>query len=162
MKDKLLQLRGQALQYWQARNPRERLILACGGAVLLIALYVACLQAVQTRIATLDRRLPELLLNSYEIAAGGRAAAPAAPVRSSEDLRSELFRLLADQGVKAELRGLAADRVEARLAPAGGEVLLRQLNALRLASGSRVASLQLRSGDAPGTAELTAILERRP
>jgi type II secretory pathway component PulM len=159
MNARLIQTREQMLRYWQARNPREQVILTCGGAVLLLAIYIGSLQAINTRIEALRKRLPELTLNSYEIAAGTRENRPPVP-RAREDLRSELFRLLAEQDIKAELRGLAPDRVEMRLPPGNGETALRQLNALRLASGSRVASLQLRATDA-ANAEFTAILERR-
>lgn len=159
MKDKLNQARDRALQYWQARNRREQLILTGFGVFVLLAIYIGSLQSINARIDSLRKRLPELMLNSYEIATGTRSAAPVAQ-RSSEDLRSELFRLLAEQGIKAELRGLAPDRVEMRLPPVAGELALTQLNALRLASGSRVANLQIRTQDA-ATAEFTAILERR-
>ncbi len=159
MNAQLIQAREQALRYWQARNRREQLILIGGGVVLLLAIYIGSLQAINARIDALRKRLPELTLNSYEIAAGTRERRPPPP-RAREDLRSELFRLLAEQDIKAELRGLAPDRVEMRLPPANGEVALRQLNALRLASGARVASLQLRAADATN-AEFTAILERR-
>jgi len=158
MKEKLILAREQALQYWLARNRREQLILIIGGAILLLAIYLGSLQAVNGRIEALRKRLPELTLNSYEIAAGTRGTAPPA-ARSSEDLRSDLFRLLAEQNIKAELRGLAPDRVEIRLPQGDGQTALTQLNALRLAAGSRVASLQVRSPDASST-EITAILER--
>lgn len=159
MNARLIQLREQALQYWQARNRREQMILAGGGIVLQLALYLASLQAVNARIDSLRKRLPELTLNSYEIAAGTREHRPP-PARAREDLRSELYRLLAEQDIKAELRGLAPDRVEMRLPPENGETALRQLNALRLASGARISSLQLRATDAT-RAEFTVILERR-
>lgn len=160
MKDKLIQIQSLARQYWQARNRREQLILAGGGLVLLLSIYAFCLQSLHGRIETLRKRLPELTLNSYEMAAGTRNQ-PAAPTRRDEDLRSELFRRLADQGVSAELRGLSADRVEMTLAARPAAELLNSLNTLRLAAGARVASLQLRAQDEAGLAAATVIMERR-
>lgn len=159
MKEALIRAREQALQYWQARNPRERLLLAGGGALLLVAIYIASLQAVNARIDLLAKRLPGLMLASYEIAAGTRGAPP--PRRSEEDLRSELFRLLAEKDIKAELRALAPDRVEMRIASGNGATIIEQINTLRLAASARVASLNLRSEEAGGDAEVTVILERR-
>lgn len=159
MKDKLILARDTAQLYWQKSSRREQLTLIAGGIILLLAIYISSLQTVNGRIEALRKRLPELMLNSYEIAAGTRGAMPP-PTRSSEDLRSELYRLLAEQNIKAELRGLAPDRVEIRLPQGDGQTALTQLNALRLASGSRVASLQVRNADASST-EFTAILERR-
>lgn len=159
MKEQLIRAREQVLQYWQARNPRERLILACGGAVLLLAIYIASLQTIHSRIELLEKRLPGLMLASYEIAAGTRGAPPP-PRRGNEDLRSELFRLLAEKDIKAELRALAPDRVEMRFAAADGTTIINQLNILRLATNARVASLNVRSNDS-GSPEFTATLERR-
>lgn len=160
MKDKLILLRTSALQYWQARNRREQLILMAGGSVLLVAIYATSLLAVQERIAALQRRLPELALNSYEIAAGKQGPAMPPPKRG-EDLRSELFRILADQGVQAELRGLSADRVEMTMNARAGQNIINSLNAIRLTAGARVTSLQIRTVGAEEQAEASVILERR-
>lgn len=160
MKEQLNKARTQAIQYWQARNRREQQTLIIGAIVLLIALYIFSLQGIQARIQTLQKRLPELTLNSYEIAAGGRNA-PSSPVKHDEDLRSALFRILAEQGVQAELRGLSAERVEMHMAPRPGQSLINSLNTIRLAASARISSVQIRSTEEAGMAEATVILERR-
>lgn len=160
MKDQLILWRNAAERYWRARNRREQLVLIIGGIVLLIALYLLSLFSVQGRIESLRRRLPELALNSFEIAAG-KNTAPVAPTKRGEDLRSEVFRILAEQGVQAELRGLSPERVEMSMSARAGQSLINSLNAIRLTAGARVTSLQIRTLESGEQAEATVILERR-
>lgn len=160
MKEQLILARNTALQYWQARNRREQIILMAGGVALLLGLYAFSLQAVLGQIERLHKRLPELTLNSYEIAAGSRNAL-SAPVKRGEDLRSELFRILADQGVQAELRGLSAERVEMHMAARPAPSLISSLNSIRLSAGAQVVNLQIRALEEADQAEATVIMERR-
>ncbi len=160
MKEQLILWHKAALQYWAARNKREQQILIAGGIVLLIALYLLSLFSVQGKIEALRRRLPELAMYCFEFAAG-RFNGPVAPVKRGEDLRSEVFRILAEQGVKAELRGLSPERVEMNMSARAGQNLVNSLNAIRLSAGARVSSLQIRTLESGEQAEATVILERR-
>jgi len=158
MNARLTALQTRLTAFWAARNGRERIILGLGAAVIVTAAYVLASDVLQRRIAGLQRKLPDLLLASYEIAGGARGATPAT---RSGDLRSELFKLLADRGLKAELRALSPDQVEMRLPDQDAKSLIANLNAIRLASASRVLSLQLRATGTAGEAGATAVLERR-
>lgn len=160
MKARLLLLQAQTERFWAARNARERIILISGGTALLIVIYVMSLIGLQHRIAALQHKLPELLLNSYEIAAGARTEAPR--TTHAGDLRSDLFKILADRGLKAELRALSSNQVEVRLPDQDAKVLFNTLNTLRQAAGARVQSLQIRADQSASATGATAVLERAP
>lgn len=144
---------------WNARAPREQLALMAVGAVLLLAIYVQLVSALSSQRDAIARRLPGLLLASYEMAAG-RPEAGRAPTAVREDLRSELYKVLADRGLQAELRSLGSAQVEVRMPEQESRALLRALNQIRLAANVRVASVQLRASDTAGQLSATAILER--
>ena len=160
MNPRIQALLQQGSQWWQARAPRERLALAAALTTLVCASYYLGVSSLQQKIVRLERQLPELMQQSFEISASARPQAQA-PVARGADLRSELFRILAEREVLAELRALSATRVEMRLPPQPGSNLLASLQAIRLASGARVESLQLRNGE-DKLSEATVILERQP
>ena len=160
MKAKLLLAQSEFEKFWAARNPRERLILSIGAAALIVLAYWLAISSLQSRIVSLQRKLPELMLNSYEIAGGGDAVTPRAA--RAADLRSDLYKILADRGLKAELRALSTDQVEMRLPDQDAKTLIGSLNALRLSAGARVLSIQIRAAEAGGEAGSTVVLERMP
>ena len=160
MNPRIQALLQQGGQWWQARVLRERLALAAALATLVCASYYLSVSSLQQKIVRLERQLPELMQQSFEISASARPQAQA-PVARGADLRSDLFRILAEREVLAELRALSATRVEMRLPPQPGSTLLTSLQAIRLASGARVESLQLRNGE-DKLSEATVILERQP
>lgn len=159
MKARLLAAQVQFEKFWAARNPRERWILMLGAGLLIVLVYVLLISSLQQRIAGLQRKLPELLLNSYEIAGGSKATAPRAA--RSGDLRSDVFKILADRGLQAELRPLSTNQVEMRMQDQDAKTMFNSLNAIRLAAGARVLSIQIRAAK-DGQAGTTVILERAP
>ncbi|KAF7598699.1 MAG: hypothetical protein CGU28_09365 [Candidatus Dactylopiibacterium carminicum] len=161
MKSRMLSLQSQAVVWWQARQPRERLALSVATGILVCVCWYLLASGLQQNINRMQRQLPELMHNSFEIAAGTRAAPPAPPVTTGADLRSDIFRLLAEREQPAELRALSVGSVEMRLPAAPGARQLETLHALRLGSGARVKSIQIQNGD-DGLSEVTATLERQP
>jgi len=159
MKARLLAAQVQFEKFWAARNARERLILVVGAALLVVLIYVLLISSLQQRITGLQRKLPELLLNSYEIAGGGKATAPR--TARSGDLRSDVFKILADRGLQAELRALSTNQIEMRMQDQDAKTMFNSLNAIRLAASARVLSIQIRATK-DGQAGTTAILERAP
>lgn len=146
--------------FWAERNARERIILVTGVVVAVIAAYLMTLSAINKNIAGLQRRLPDLMLNSYEIASGSRATGPQRSKRTG-DLRSDLFKILADRKLQADLRVISPTQVEMRMPDQDAKALLDHLNAIRLAADCHVTSLQLRAAD-KGATGATAMLERAP
>ena len=156
----------QKLQtWWQGRSARERRILAAwAAAVTVLALWFGAFAPLFQRIATLERRVPELetQLNRMRAqpAAGKRAAAAAAP-QAGEDLRSALYGQLAERKISAELRALSPTRVEMRLPEMPTQVALELLDALRQQTGARVAVFGARNDAASGkAARIVVELER--
>lgn len=155
----LLILETRLRTFWAARNTRERLILAVGGAIAIVAFYLMAVGSINKRIQVLQRRLPQLTLDSYEIATGSKSMPQHA--KRAGDLRSDLFKILAEHKMQADLRVVSSTQVEMRLPDQDARTLINALNTLRLAADARVVSLQLRAVD-QNTAGATAMLERAP
>lgn len=145
--------------FWAARNTRERLILAAGGIIAIVAFYLMAVGSINKRIQVLQRRLPQLTLDSYEIATGSKALPQRA--RRAGDLRSDLFKILAEHKLQADLRVVSTSQVEMRLPDQDARTLINTLNTIRLAADAHIVSLQLRAVD-PQNAGATAMLERAP
>jgi hypothetical protein len=145
--------------FWAARNTRERLILVVGIVVAIIAMYITAISAVNKKIAGLQHRLPELLLNNYEIASGSKALPQRA--KRAGDLRSDLFKILAERKLQADLRAISPTQVEMRMPDQDAKTLLDNLNTIRLSADAHVTSLQLRVAE-KGSTGATATLERTP
>lgn len=155
----LLLLESRLQAFWAARNARERLILTLGISIAVIAFYLMAVDAVNKKIVGLQHRLPELMLNNYEIASGSKTAPKTA--KRAGDLRSDLFKILAERKLQADLRAISPTQVEMRMPDQDAKTLLENLNAIRLAADARVSSLQLRAAD-KGNTGATAMLERAP
>ena len=155
----LLILETRLRVFWAARNARERMILIVGIVVAIVAAYIMAISAVNNKIAGLQRRLPELLLNNYEIASGSKALPQRA--KRAGDLRSDLFKILAERKLQADLRAISPTQVEMRMPDQDAKTLLDNLNAIRLSADAHVTSLQLRATE-KGSTGATATLERTP
>jgi type II secretory pathway component PulM len=159
MNAQLISLQTQLATYWAARNAQERLAITVVAGLLALIVYGSIAYSLHQGINSLQRRLPELQLESYEIAAGGKGAAPRAP--HGGDLRSDLFKVLADRDLHADLRALSPSQVEVRLPDQDAKSVFGDLNTIRQASDAHVISLQIRTAD-KGNTGIVATLERAP
>jgi len=154
------------LLWWQGRSVRERKILmAWSVAVTVLLLWFGLIAPLWQRIATLERRVPELETQLNKMRARPVAIQRTAPSGDAAggDLRSTLFGALAERKISAELRALSAARVEMRLPELPVKDALDLLDALRQASGARVAVLNVKAEAAPGSpVRLVVELERTP
>lgn len=157
--NQLLMLENRLQAFWKERNARERLILVVGISIAVVAFYLMAVDAVNKKIAGLQRSLPTLMLNNYEIASGGKAVPQRA--KRAGDLRSDLFKILAERKLQADLRAISPTQVEMRMPDQDAKALLDNLNAIRLAADAHVTNLQLRAAD-KGNTGATAMLERAP
>ncbi len=159
-------MQARILQWWQARSNRERTILLAWGAVVaLLLMWFGVVAPLNQRIATLEKRIPELetQLNRMRAQPTGSpsAARPAGTVDG--DLRSTLYGWLAERKLSAELRTLSSSRVEMRLPELPAKEALDVLDALRQEYGTRIAVVNLRGNAEPGSAvRIVAELERTP
>ncbi len=157
------------LVWWHARSDRERkILLAWSVSAALLLLWFGLLSPLFQRIATLEKRVPQLeaQLNRMHLRPvdAPRAANTARP--AGEDLRSTLYGLLAERKLSAELRALSNSRVEMRLPELPVKEALEVLDSLRQEAGARVAVFNVRtevaSGSASGMSRIVVELERAP
>lgn len=146
-------LKDKALLWWQARSPRERAILLAWAIVAtVLLLWFAVLSPLTRRIDQLEQRVPELESRLYAMRAQPPSASRAASATSAADLRSTLYRLLADKKISGELRALSSSRVELRLPELPMNDALELLEFLRQQSGARVVVFNAKSEAAPAAA----------
>ena len=134
--------------WWNARTPRERLILlAWGGVMLVLFAWFGVWSPLSRRIQQLETQMPQLESKFNDLRYRSSSRPPPRPRagKTSPDLRSELFRLLADKKITAELRAISSTRVEMRLPELSLPEALEHLTALRQESGARISAFTLRN-----------------
>ena len=145
-------MKDRAVLWWHARSPRERIILVVWAiAATLLLLWFAVLSPLARRIDQLEQRVPELESKLYSMRAQPLNSSRPASAASAADLRSTLYRLLADRKISGELRALSASRVELRLPELPMKDALELLEFLRQESGARVVALNAKTDPAPAT-----------
>jgi len=145
-------IKAKAMLWWSARSTRERTILIVWATVAaLLLVWFSVLSPLFRRIDQLEKRVPELESKLYAMRAQPLVGAHAhnATSNSAADLRSTLFRLLADKKVSGELRALSASRVELRLPELPMKDALELLEFLRQESGARIVVLNAKTDRAP-------------
>ena len=151
-------LKDKALLWWSARSPRERTILMLWAIVAtLLLVWFGVLSPLSRRIAQLEQRVPELEAKLYSMRAQPLVAPRAPSAASAADLRSTLYRLLADKKISGELRALSSSRVELRLPELPMKDALELLESLRQQSGARVVVFNARSEAAPAAASRVVV-----
>jgi len=110
-----MKIRQRVVQFWSARAPRERQLLALGAGFLALTVgWLICVQPASTGIARLERLLPQTRaqaaqLEALVVEARALRAHPAAAVSGSGDLRAAIDKSLAGTGMAAERRETAAN-----------------------------------------------------
>ena len=151
-------LQNKALLWWQARSPRERVILRAWAIVAcVLLLWFAVLSPLGRRIDQLEQRVPELEAKLYSMRSQPLAAPRAPGATSAADLRSTLYRLLAERKISGELRALSTSRVELRLPELPMKDAIELLEFLRQQSGARVVVFNARSEVAPAAASRVVV-----
>lgn len=119
LKTQMAGTRQQAAQFWAARNPRERRILAIGAAAVLAALvYLLLIAPAQSGLARYRRSLPELRQQVAQLQGMAQEAvslpqgevAPPPPI-SRETVEASLAR----RGLKAQSVTIAGDTARLQL-----------------------------------------------
>jgi type II secretory pathway component PulM len=157
-------IRAKTAAWWQGRSSRERtILLAWGGVATILLLWFAVISPLRQRINQLEQRVPELESKLYLMRAHplNEVRVQSVDNKSAADLRSTLFRLLADKKISAELRALSASRVEMRLPELPMKEALDLLESLRQESGARIVVLNAKTDAASSaTSRLVVELER--
>ncbi len=150
--------------WWRTRTQRERLILLVWGSVmLLLFLWLAVLSPLNQRVQQLEKRIPQLesKFNELRYRSAERAATRPKAGKASQDLRSDLFRLLADKKISAELRAISNTRVEIRLPELSLAEAIDVLQMLRQESGARISVFNLRNEKTGSAVNIIAEFESR-
>jgi type II secretory pathway component PulM len=145
------QMRENVAVWWQARSSREqKIVLAWGLTATALLLWFAVIAPLGNRIDQLEKRVPELESKLHSMRAqplnGTRTQGQSS--KNAADLRSTLFRLLADKKINAELRAISSSRVEMRLPELPMKDALDLLEFLRQESGSRIVVLNAKTDTA--------------
>jgi type II secretory pathway component PulM len=155
------ELRAKAAAWWQARSRREQIIvLAWSVAAAALLVWFAVLSPLFKRIDQLEKRVPELesKLQAMRAQPLNETRAQGKSRSSAADLRSTLFRALAERKISGELRALSASRVELRLPELPMREALELLEFLRQESGARVVVFTART-DASAAAASRVVVE---
>ncbi len=157
------------LVWWNARSDRERkILLAWSVSAALLLLWFGLLSPLFQRMATLEKRVPQLeaQLNRMRLRPAETPRAASAGGAAGADLRSTLYGLLAERKLSAELRALSTSRVEMRLPELPVKEALEVIDSLRQEAGARVVVFNVRtesaSGSASGASRIVVELERAP
>ena len=156
--------RQQAGRFWQSRAPRERQLIAGGGAA--VALLVVWLIAVQPALRTLsetpaeldrlDAQLQQMQLAAFESAAL-RSASPVPPAQANEALRAATERL----GGKGKI-ALQGDRAVLTFSGVPFEALRNWLGEARSAARARPVEAQLLKGASGYSGSISITLAGTP
>ncbi len=160
---------GEVRPWWREREPRERMLLAvCGAVVLLAAYFLAVVEPLHARAARLGKSLAaELELQQWLEQQRPRVAA-GAPATARERLPDGAS-LLAAINTSAAASGIAAQLTRVTPTTARGASLyfgavpyaefMRWLVALDARYGTRVERISMQQGEAPGTVDVELAVE---
>lgn len=150
-------------QFWTLRSPSERKFLLAWSALLIGALaYFLLLSPLFQRIGLLQKSIPVLETQLFAMRAqpnvgGGKNISS---VSATEDLRSSLFRLLANQQINADLRSISAKRIELRLPEMPAAEALERLDKLRQEAAARIVALSIKASATTNLVQIILEMER--
>lgn len=150
-------------EFWQLRNPRERIYLTvCAGFVAIALLWAGVWQPLSEANAKLRKQVPQMQLQLAELQRqlAQVKATPASPGRSG-DFRSAIQASLDAQNTSADIQVLSAEKIQIKIARIRFAEALPLLAALRSETGSRITSLQISGQEHNGLVQLSAQAERQ-
>ncbi len=153
------------IQFWRARAPRERLVLA-GAALLVPALGFAYgWLPMQREVAQLRQTLPQLRAQARQLQQEAQEVArlKARPAAKPEagSLASAVEQRTLAMGLRGRIESIApqdAGRVRVVLPQVAFDAWLGWLGELQARHGVRVDSARIEAGDVAGTVRVDAVL----
>jgi len=155
--------------WWLAREPRERVLLAvCGAVVLIAAYFLAVLEPLHARSTRLAKALAaEVELHQWLVQQ--RPRVEAGVPRAAQERLPDGGSLLAAINASAATSGIADQLTRVTPTTARGASLdfasvryaefMRWLLALDARHGARVERISLREAEAPGTVDVSLVVE---
>ena len=155
-------------ELWNAREPRERRVIAAGlGALLLAVLWAYVWEPIATDRARLVAALPKLRVQAQQIAIQG---AEVDRLRNAARSRGTASTADAAIGAAAQSLGLGdaigavttlgEGRVQVAVKPVAFDALLRLLGELAAGQGLAVESLVVRVAPEPGRVQVETLVLR--
>lgn len=154
------------MQVWRARAPRERLVLAGGAALLVLALaYAYAWLPMQRELAQLREALPQLRVQAEQMQRDAEEVArlrarPAASLRGGS-VAAAVEQRAAASGLREQIETITpqdAGRVRVVLPRVGFDAWLAWIGDLRAAHGVRVESARIESSGEAGMVRVEAVL----
>jgi general secretion pathway protein M len=158
----------QLLEYWQARNPRERAILGIGGAlVVVLLLYLAVWDPIQSDRQRLVRELPKMRAQADQFRRDAEEAEALRARARSRNATQALPAAVEASAKQAQLGGgiksvqaMGNDRAQISGATVPFDGLVRWMAAVAQSEGISVDSMQASAGE-PGRVQIESLIFRR-
>lgn len=158
-------MKKQALQFWRSRAPRERLVLAGGGALAVLVLgYAYVWLPVSRETAQLRETLPQLRAQARQVQADaaevGRLRARAKPAVVQQDLAALLDARAKEQGLRERIDSIVpldAAHVRVSAAAVPFDVWVGWLGELHARYGVRVESTRIVADEEAGVVAVEAV-----
>lgn len=154
------------IQYWRSRAPRERLVLAGGSALLVLALlYAYVWLPMQREVAQLRQALPQLREQARQVEQDAEEVARLKKLPAVSQAKDNLASVIEQRALASGLR----ERIES-ITPQGAgkvKVVLPQvafdhwialLGELQASQGVRVESTRIQAADEAGMVSVEAVL----
>jgi general secretion pathway protein M len=158
-------MKKQLIQFWRSRAPRERVVLAGGSALLVLALGIAYgwlpiqRDAAQLRTALPQLRAQALQLQQDAAEATHLKARPA--VSQGGSLATIIEQRATAGGLREQIESITpqdAGRVRVVLPEVAFDVWIGWLGELQASHGVRVESARIDAGEEPGMVKVEAVL----
>ncbi len=159
-------MKKQLIQFWRSRAPRERVVLAGGTALLVVALgYAYGWLPMQRDAAQLRKTLPQLRAEAQQMALDAEEAkrlrGRPALARDGGSLAAVIEERATAAGLRDAFDSIApqdAGRVRVVLPAVGFDAWLGWLGELQASHGVRVESTRVVAGEAAGVVAVEAVL----
>jgi general secretion pathway protein M len=159
-------MKKQLIQFWRSRAPRERLVLAGGAALLVLALGFAYgWLPMQREAAQLRQTLPQLRVQARQLQQDaqevGRLKARPAMAQEGRSLASVIEQRATAAGLRERIEAITpqdAGRVRVVLPVVAFDEWIGWLGELQASHGVRVESARIEATGAAGMVKVEAVL----
>lgn len=159
-------MKKQLIQFWRSRAPRERVVLAGGSALLVLALGFAYgWLPMQRDAAQLRKALPPLRAQARQLQQdteeAKRLRARPALAREGGSLAAVIEQRATAGGLREQIESITpqdAGRVRVALPEVAFDAWIGWLGELQASHGVRVESTRIDAGEEPGMVKVEAVL----
>jgi general secretion pathway protein M len=158
-------MKKQLIQFWRSRAPRERVVLAGGSALLVLALgYAYGWLPIQRDAAQLRKALPQLRVQAEQLRQDAQEVARLRGrpvVAQAGSLAAAIEQRATASGLRERIEAITpldAGRVRVVLPDVAFDAWIGWLGELQASHGARVESARIEAGGAQGMVRVEAVL----